>query len=136
MTRSLIARRGFFAALLAGTSVLLASCGGSGGDGGSDATTGGSGGGETLTIGEQEWALDPSSPSVAKGGSVTIHVTNDGAFGHALEIEGNGVEEETETIAAGDSADLTVDLKPGEYTFYCAVPGHREAGMEGTLTVK
>ena len=37
---------------------------------------------------------------------------------------------------AASSSDIKVDLKPGEYTFYCSVPGHREGGMEGKLTVK
>ncbi len=54
---------------------------------------------------------------------------------HAVEVEGNGVEEETDEVT-DDKASLTVDLKPGTYEFYCPVPGHREAGMEGTLTVK
>ncbi len=53
---------------------------------------------------------------------------------HAVEIEGNGVEEETKTLTEG-KADVTVDLKAGKYEFYCPVDGHRAGGMEGTLTV-
>ena len=48
--------------------------------------------------------------------------------------KGKGVEEETKTVTGG-SADVTVDLKAGKYEFYCPVDGHRQAGMEGTLTV-
>ncbi len=54
---------------------------------------------------------------------------------HAFEVEGNGVEEETETITAGE-ASVTVDLEAGEYTYYCPVGQHRQAGMEGKLTVE
>ena len=55
---------------------------------------------------------------------------------HALEIEGNGLEEQrTATLSPGDSATLTVDLKPGKYTIYCPIGGHRALGMKGTITV-
>lgn len=98
--------------------------------------SGGGGGGETLTL-----TADPSgalafdtTELTAAAGSVTIELVNDSGVPHNVEVEGNGVEEESETITSG-STDLTVDLEPGEYEFYCAVDGHKDAGMEGTLTV-
>jgi plastocyanin len=73
----------------------------------------------------------------APAGDVTFRFTNASSVPHNFAIEGNGVEEgPTATIAGGDVANLTVDLKPGTYEFYCAVPGHEEGGMKGTLTVK
>jgi plastocyanin len=78
-----------------------------------------------------------SDSATAKAGKVTIDFTNPQPIPHDVAIEDAGGETigETETISEGsDSA--VVDLKPGKYTFYCSVPGHREAGMEGTLTVK
>jgi uncharacterized cupredoxin-like copper-binding protein len=73
----------------------------------------------------------------APAGADTFVLTNDATVPHNLEIEGNGVEAgPTETISGGQTAQLQVTLKPGTYEFFCAVPGHREAGMEGTLTVK
>jgi plastocyanin len=66
---------------------------------------------------------------------VTIKLVNESDIPHAVEVEGNGVEEESETIT-GSETELTVDLEAGEYTFYCPVGDHREQGMEGTLTVE
>ena len=54
---------------------------------------------------------------------------------HAVAVEGNGVDKDGQTVTNGKTS-LTVDLKPGKYTFYCPVPGHRQAGMQGTLTVQ
>jgi plastocyanin len=71
----------------------------------------------------------------AAAGALTIELTNESGIPHNVEVEGNGVEEVSETITEG-STSLNLDLEPGEYTFYCAVPGHREGGMEGTLTVE
>ncbi len=70
-----------------------------------------------------------------KAGKTTIDFENASQTPHAVEVEGNGVEEETKTIQGG-KASLTLDLKPGKYEFYCPVDGHRQQGMEGTLTVK
>lgn len=70
----------------------------------------------------------------APAGMVMIELTNDSSLPHNVAIEGNGVNEESETVT-GDSTTLMVELEPGTYTFYCSVPGHREGGMEGTLTV-
>ena len=73
----------------------------------------------------------------ADAGKVTIEFANQSQVPHAVEIEGNGVGgEATETVTGADAPPLTVDLKPGEYTFYCPVDGHRAAGMEGKLTVR
>ena len=70
----------------------------------------------------------------APAGTVTIELTNDSSVPHNVEIEGNGVEEESDTVT-GDTTSVTVDLESGTYDFYCNVPGHREGGMEGTLNV-
>ena len=101
-----------------------------------DSSSGGtsSGGGSSVDISEVDFALDPSDPT-AKAGTVTFNVTNDGQTTHALEVEGNGVEEETEDLAPGDSAELTVDLEAGSYEIYCPVGNHKDMGMEGELTV-
>jgi plastocyanin len=74
----------------------------------------------------------------AKAGQVTVSMRNPSGnqLPHAVEVEGNGVEEESDTVQAGDSSTVTVDLKPGKYVFYCPVGSHREQGMEGTLTVR
>lgn len=71
-----------------------------------------------------------------KAGAVTFELRNDSSVPHNLAIEGNGVNVgPSKTVTGGSTATLRADLKPGKYTFYCAVPGHRDAGMKGTLTV-
>jgi plastocyanin len=71
----------------------------------------------------------------AKAGKVTITMTNMSPIEHNVTIaKGNTVLGATPTFQGG-SKTLTLSLKPGTYTFYCSVPGHRQAGMEGTLTV-
>ncbi len=100
---------------------------------GAAAGTGG-GGGQRIDVSASDFHFDPPEITT-EAGEVTFVLTNDGQTGHALEIEGEGVEEETDTIEPGQTAELTVDLKDGTYEFYCPVDGHKEQGMEGTLTV-
>jgi plastocyanin len=73
----------------------------------------------------------------AKTGNVTVDFKNPQSLTHDVAIEDSSGKEvgKTELIGEGETS-TTVDLKPGTYTYYCTVPGHREAGMEGTLTVK
>ena len=94
-----------------------------------------SGGGETVDISETEYKLDPADATV-KAGTVTFNVANDGQTVHNLEVEGDGVEEETETLQPGDTGRLTVDLEPGTYEMYCSIDGHEDLGMKGELTVQ
>jgi plastocyanin len=71
----------------------------------------------------------------AKAGQVSIDMANMSPIEHNVTIaQGTTVLGETPTFVGG-SKTLTVKLKPGTYTFFCSVPGHRQAGMEGTLTV-
>jgi plastocyanin len=71
----------------------------------------------------------------AKAGTVTIDMSNMSPVEHNVTIaEGGKVLGATPTFTGGTKA-LTVKLKPGTYTFFCSVPGHRQAGMEGTLKV-
>ncbi len=71
----------------------------------------------------------------AKAGTVTITMANMSPLEHNVTIaEGSKVLGATPTFKGGTQT-LTLKLKPGKYTFYCSVPGHRQAGMEGTLSV-
>lgn len=124
--------------------VLAASaCGGGDNESGGSATattsaTGsGGGGGTTLQL-----AADPNGGLTfdkttleAQAGNVTIDFTNDSSTPHNVTIEDNGVDAATKTFSGGEDS-LTADLPAGTYTFFCSVPGHEEAGMKGTLTVK
>jgi plastocyanin len=121
------------------------------------ATTGASAGKPTATTGTP---TPPSSPAAGKGatalalaanptgalsyntkqlsakaGTVTITMANMSPVEHNLTVAlGSKVLGATPTFVGGTKA-LKLQLQPGKYTFYCSVPGHRQAGMEGTLTV-
>ncbi len=84
-----------------------------------------------VEITEREWGLEPAAVSV-KDGSVTFEVTNAGALEHNFEIEGAG---KIELLLPQESKTLEVKLAAGTYTIMCSLPGHKEAGMVGTLTV-
>jgi uncharacterized cupredoxin-like copper-binding protein len=98
----------------------------------------GGGGGQQLSL-----QADPSGnlrfdkkTLSAKAGKVTIVMKNPSPLSHNVSIEGNGANQMGQTVATGGTSTVSATLKPGKYTFYCSVPGHRQAGMFGTLTVK
>jgi plastocyanin len=97
----------------------------------------GAGASTTLDVEASETALAFNTTKLtAKAGKVTIDFKNPSAIPHNVVIEEDGKElAGFEPIAQGEESE-TAELEPGTYTFYCSVPGHREAGMEGTLTVK
>ena len=113
----------------------LAGCGGDGDDSGGGTTTNAAAAGTPVTMSLVDFALEPKTVQLDGAGTYTFKVTNDGQTTHALEIEGNGVEEETDTLGPGDSGEVTVELAAGEYELYCPIDGHRAQGMEGTLVV-
>jgi uncharacterized cupredoxin-like copper-binding protein len=159
MTTTSTAARRLCLTALVGASILLGACGGgsssSGSSGASSSSGGGDGGGygssakapaaapaasaRTLALAAVEsggLSFDHKTLT-AKAGSVTLTLSNPGSNGspHAIAVEGQGVARSGSTASPGGSSSVTLSLKPGTYTFYCPVPGHRQAGMEGTLTV-
>ena len=122
--------------LVPAVTLLLVACGGDGGagDGGtSTMRTGPTGPAEeTLDVEASEFAFDPSELSAAADTTTAIRVTNVGSVEHDLAIDEAGLVIATPT---SETAEGTFSLPAGTYTFYCSIPGHREAGMEGTLTV-
>ncbi len=103
--------------------------------GGKEAAGGGASTTLKLEASATALAYDTTNLS-AKAGNVTIDFKNPGPIPHNVVIEQNGKElAGFEPIAEGEESE-SAELKPGTYTFYCSVPGHRESGMEGTLTVK
>lgn len=72
----------------------------------------------------------------AKPGQAKIQLDNKSEVGHDVSIEEGGNPLGKTEIISASIASTTLDLKPGKYVFFCSVPGHRQAGMEGDLTVK
>lgn len=121
------------------TTTTATDTGGAAAEGGEKAGGGETGGGASL-----EFEADPNgelayttTEASTEAGKVTVDFNNPQALSHDVAIEDSGGETvgKTDVIGQGETS-TTVNLKPGEYTFYCSVPGHREAGMEGTLTVE
>jgi plastocyanin len=72
-----------------------------------------------------------------KAGDVTIDFTNQSPVGHDVKVQDSSGQVLGGTdLVTGDTTSATVPLDKGTYTFFCDVPGHEEAGMKGTLTVK
>jgi plastocyanin len=136
MTRTL-------ATLATALALAIAGCGGgdsssgSGGSSGSGSGSSSGGGGQQIALASPaDGSLKFDKPTLdAKAGTVTINYDNPSTTAHAVEIEGNGVQEKSDTITGGKTS-VTADLKPGKYDFFCPVDSHRAQGMEGTLTVK
>lgn len=112
--------------------VPLAGCAGNGGD---DAVT-------EYTVEADEWSLSPANVTVPAGEEITVTFENVGSNQHnyGVDLDGDGDTEDdvrTETIPKDESVELTFTVdEPGTYAVFCDVPGHRGAGMEGTLTVE
>ena len=140
--------------LLVATSLALAACGSSNNDNSTASSTpstppatstttpsatpvpSSAGGTVALSAQGSQLAFNATSET-AKAGKVALKFTNDSALQHNVTLadSSNKVLGETPTFQGGAKS-FSATLKPGTYTYYCSVPGHRQAGMQGTLTVK
>lgn len=112
------------------STLLLAACGGGDGDTGGDSEQGA----VVEVTGTDGLAFEPEDLT-APAGSVTFELTSEPSVGHTLAIEGVNSNDPIVDAQAGQTATGSATLEAGTYTIFCDVPGHREAGMEGTLIV-
>ena len=104
-----------------------------------ETTTGSAGGGGTVKV-----AADPDGSLAfvqksltAPAGSVTFEFENSSSTAHDFVVAEGDKEIAKTDVISGDKATTKASLDAGgDYVFYCSVPGHRQAGMEGKLTVK
>src|SRR5690348_9445136 len=110
--------------------VLLAACGGT--------SSAGGGALRTIQVSVQEYCLHPVAGTVATPGTYAVKVTNQGSVTHAFTVEasGGGDEVESGSISPGSSKTVKVTLDASKrYEMYCPVPGHKQQGMAGTISV-
>jgi plastocyanin len=134
-------------------SLLLAACGGGGSSSNSSTqtnstppptsaapaspSTSGSASGSVALMPKGDQLAFNANNETAKAGKVTINFTNDSSLAHNVTLvnSANKILGQTPTFQGG-TKNFSATLKAGSYTYYCSVPGHRQAGMQGTLTVK
>lgn len=95
--------------------------------------------GDTLEVtADPDGSLEYEEDSLeAEAGEVTIEFDNSSSTPHDVIIEdADGTDVGGTEVITNASDSATLELEPGDYTFYCSVPGHRDAGMEGPLTVE
>jgi plastocyanin len=99
---------------------------------------GGGEGGSVSVTADPDGALAYEEETLtAPAGTVTIEFDNPATIGHDVVVEDQDGNEVTRTdVITQDTATAEGEFEPGEYVYYCSVDGHREAGMEGTLTVE
>jgi plastocyanin len=93
--------------------------------------------------GEFDLAADPSgaiaydkSEGNVEAGTVTIKLTNESSLEHNVAVAQGSRQLGVSPTIKGSETELKLDLKPGQYEFYCTIPGHRQAGMQGTLVAR
>lgn len=112
---------------------LLAGCGGGGdvGPAAADGTAAAAAGGTTVVA--TEFAFDPADLTLPADTDTDLTLQNDGVVEHDITVD----ELDLQVYApASETVTETVNLAAGTYDFYCSIPGHRDSGMEGTLTVE
>ena len=112
-------------AVVIATSLVLVACAGGGAAGQ---------GGREITIKALDIKYDTTTITAKVGETLTVTLENDGSLEHSLIIDELNVK--IEHVQPGQKGSATFTLaSPGTYTYYCDIPGHRQAHMEGTLTV-
>ena len=111
----------------------LAACGGS-----ASASTQAPASGTTFNVQTTEFAYNPNTFNANVGQPITFKITNKGTVDHTFVIMGlDGKEAAKATIKTGGTETLQfTPTTAGNYPIVCDLPGHKEAGMQGTLTVK
>jgi uncharacterized cupredoxin-like copper-binding protein len=127
-------------ALAVAAALAIAGCGGGGGGAKTSGTAAppSAARGETLRLkaGPGSRLRFDKKTLEAEAGRVAIVMSNPSALSHSVAVEGGGVNVAGQVVAPRGTSKVSVTLKPGSYTFFCTVPGHRQAGMQGTLTVR
>lgn len=90
------------------------------------------GSGTTITM--MDIKFDPKAITIPANTDVIITIPNQGAAVHNFNIDELNIH--SGDVAPGSSGTVTINAAPGTYQYYCAIPGHKEAGMVGTLTVQ
>lgn len=124
-------RFGLFAAIAITSLLVLAACGGD------DDDNGNGNGGSSVDMEMGEMYFEPDEVSGDAGSDVTINFENAGTQLHDFTIDDFDGERVHVEVPSGeeDSVTLTLPDESGEWEFYCTIPGHRDAGMHGILTV-